>query len=129
MWCGGRFSRIRNREVVKMGINMLTASLFVVLTGAGVALSVAQGNPLFGVAGVALGLLILASVRVARQWQKAVVLRLGKFRQMEGPGIFGIIPIIDSIPYWIDLRTITTPFTAEQTLTKDGIPVDVDAVL
>jgi regulator of protease activity HflC (stomatin/prohibitin superfamily) len=56
-------------------------------------------------------------------------LRLGRFHALKGPGLFFIIPIIDNIPYWIDIRVITTSFTAEKTLTKDTVPVDVDAVL
>ncbi len=69
------------------------------------------------------------AIKVADQWEKAVVLRLGKFRALEGPGLFFIIPIIDAIPYWIDTRVITATFKAEKTLTKDTVPVDVDAVL
>jgi regulator of protease activity HflC (stomatin/prohibitin superfamily) len=76
-----------------------------------------------------IALLISSSIKIADQWQKAVVLRLGRFRTLRGPGIFFIIPIIDNIPYWIDTRVITTSFTAEKTLTKDTVPVDVDAVL
>ncbi len=70
-----------------------------------------------------------SSVKVADQWEKAVVLRLGKFRTINGPGLFFIIPVIDMIPYWIDIRVITTTFKTEKTLTKDTVPVDVDAVL
>src|SRR5690348_6676113 len=69
------------------------------------------------------------SIRVADQWSKAVVLRLGKFRSLRGPGLFFIIPLIDTIPYWIDTRVLTSSFKAEKTLTKDTVPVDVDAVL
>ena len=57
------------------------------------------------------------------------MLRLGKYESLQGPGIFFIIPIIDYIPYWIDIRVISTSFKAEKTLTKDTVPVDVDAVL
>jgi regulator of protease activity HflC (stomatin/prohibitin superfamily) len=70
-----------------------------------------------------------SAIRVANQWEKAVILRLGHFRSLEGPGLFFIIPIIDTIPYWIDTRVITASFKAEKTLTKDTVPVDVDAVL
>jgi regulator of protease activity HflC (stomatin/prohibitin superfamily) len=72
---------------------------------------------------------ILFALKVASQWEKAVVLRLGKFHALRGPGVFWIIPIIDSIPSWIDHRVMVTPFSAEKTLTKDTVPVDVDAVL
>jgi len=73
--------------------------------------------------------LVSSAVKVADQWEKAVILRLGKFRAIRGPGLFFIIPIIDAIPYWIDTRVITTTFKTEKTLTKDTVPVDVDAVL
>jgi regulator of protease activity HflC (stomatin/prohibitin superfamily) len=73
--------------------------------------------------------LVAASIKIADQWEKAVVLRLGKFQALKGPGLFFIIPIIDTVAYWIDIRVITTSFTAEKTLTKDTVPVDVDAVL
>lgn len=80
---------------------------------------------MFGFAGV----FVAWSTKVATQWSRAVVLRLGKFQSLKGPGIFFIIPIIDYIPYWIDIRVISTSFKAEKTLTKDTVPVDVDAVL
>ena len=70
-----------------------------------------------------------SSIQVAAQWNKAVVLRLGKFRALQGPGLFFIIPLIDTIPYWLDIRVLTSSFKAEKTLTKDTVPVDVDAVL
>ena len=76
-----------------------------------------------------LGTYIMFALKVASQWEKAVVLRLGKFHGLSGPGVFWIIPIIDSIPSWIDHRVMVTPFSAEKTLTKDTVPVDVDAVL
>src|SRR5277367_1587982 len=84
-----------------------------------------------GILGIAVVLALVASsaIQVADQWSKAVVLRLGKFRSLQGPGLFLIIPLIDTIPYWIDTRVITTGFKAEKTLTKDTVPVDVDAVL
>jgi regulator of protease activity HflC (stomatin/prohibitin superfamily) len=72
---------------------------------------------------------ILFDLKVASQWEKAVVLRLGKFHGLRGPGIFWLIPIVDTIPSWIDHRVMVTPFSAEKTLTKDTVPVDVDAVL
>ena len=72
---------------------------------------------------------ILLALKVAQQWEKAVVLRLGKFRGLRGPGAFWIIPILDTTPNWIDHRVMVTPFNAEKTLTKDTVPVDVDAVL
>jgi regulator of protease activity HflC (stomatin/prohibitin superfamily) len=72
---------------------------------------------------------ILLALKVAQQWEKVVILRLGKYRGLRGPGLFWIIPIVDSTPNWIDHRVMVTPFNAEKTLTKDTVPVDVDAVL
>jgi regulator of protease activity HflC (stomatin/prohibitin superfamily) len=69
------------------------------------------------------------SVKIADQWDRAIILRLGRFRSLEGPGLFLIIPIIETVAYWIDIRVITSSFKAEKTLTKDTVPVDVDAVL
>ena len=74
------------------------------------------------------GALCLISLKIASQWERVVLLRLGKFRGMRGPGLFFILPFIDTVPYWIDLRLIATAFRAEQTLTQDSVPVDVDAV-
>ena len=76
-----------------------------------------------------IGIYVLFALKVASQWEKVIVLRLGKFKQLAGPGAFWIIPIIDTTPTWIDHRVMVTPFSAEKTLTKDTVPVDVDAVL
>jgi regulator of protease activity HflC (stomatin/prohibitin superfamily) len=66
---------------------------------------------------------------VAQQWERAVVLRLGRYVGLRGPGLFWIVPFFDTIPAWIDQRVITTSFAAEETLTSDTVPVNVDAVL
>jgi regulator of protease activity HflC (stomatin/prohibitin superfamily) len=73
--------------------------------------------------------LIALSIRIVKQWERVVVLYLGKFVGIRGPGLVVIIPFLNTIPYIIDTRVITTSFNAEQTLTKDTVPVDVDAVL
>jgi len=75
------------------------------------------------------GVYLLFAMKVASQWEKAVVLRLGKFHGLKGPGMFWIVPIMDAVTSWIDHRVIVTSFSAEKTLTKDTVPVDVDAVL
>jgi regulator of protease activity HflC (stomatin/prohibitin superfamily) len=82
-----------------------------------------------GAISILIALFVSSDIRIADPWEKALVLRLGKFRALKGPGLFLIVPIIDTIPYWIDTRVITTSFKAEKTLTKDTVPVDVDAVL
>src|SRR5512147_1341059 len=75
------------------------------------------------------GTYLMFALKVANQWEKAVVLRLGKFHGLKGPGMFWIIPIMDTVTSWIDHRVVVTSFSAEKTLTKDTVPVDVDAVL
>jgi regulator of protease activity HflC (stomatin/prohibitin superfamily) len=76
-----------------------------------------------------IGIYFLLAIKIASQWEKAVVLRLGKYRGLKGPGLFWLVPIVDTVADWIDHRVMVSPFSAEKTLTKDTVPVDVDAVL
>jgi regulator of protease activity HflC (stomatin/prohibitin superfamily) len=110
--------------------------VFVIIFGIGAALAygrqraAANSEALgIGVGAFVLALIVSRGIQVADQWEKAVILRLGHFHALKGPGLFFIIPVFDAIPYWIDTRVITTGFKAEKTLTKDTVPVDVDAVL
>ena len=124
-------------EVIEMKATDSFATLiFVVILSIGVGLTFAMSgisanwesiSILIGVFITAL--LIFSAIRIADQWNRAVVLRLGRFRAVKGPGLFFIVPIIDTVPYLIDTRVITATFKAEKTLTKDTVPVDVDAVL
>lgn len=81
------------------------------------------------VGSLVLSLLFASSIQIADQWEKAVVLRMGSFSGLKGPGLFFIIPIIDQVNSYIDQRVRVTEFRAEQTLTKDTVPVNVDAVV
>jgi len=81
------------------------------------------------VVGIFLGLLLAQSPKIARQWERAVMLRLGRYIGLRGPGLFWIIPFVDTVSAWVDQRVITTSFAAEETLTSDTVPVNVDAVL
>jgi regulator of protease activity HflC (stomatin/prohibitin superfamily) len=109
--------------------------IFFVILAIGIAIAyggygVESGGAIWvGVISFLVALIVSAAIKIADQWEKAVVLRLGRFHSLRGPGLFFIIPIIDAVAYWIDIRVITTTFTAEKTLTKDTVPVDVDAVL
>lgn len=76
-----------------------------------------------------IGFYFLFAIKIARQWEKSVVLRMGRMLGLKGPGIFWVIPIVDSVSNWIDQRVMVTPFSAEKTLTRDTVPVNVDAVL
>ncbi|HXG45035.1 MAG TPA: slipin family protein [Gemmatimonadales bacterium] len=84
--------------------------------------------PLAGLAGAGLALLLAASIKYADQWEKAIVLRLGRYRGLRGPGYFAIVPILDRVAYTIDQRIRTTAFGAESCLTRDTVPVNVDAI-
>jgi regulator of protease activity HflC (stomatin/prohibitin superfamily) len=95
----------------------------------GTGLTLLWGNPLPAIVGAVVGLLGMQAPKVAKQWERAVVLKLGRYAGLRGPGLFWIVPFIDTVPSWIDQRVITTNFAAEQTLTSDTVPVNVDAVL
>jgi regulator of protease activity HflC (stomatin/prohibitin superfamily) len=115
--------------------NPFAALIFFVILAAGVAPALAllrahgPASAVIAVVALVLATLAASAVKIAAPWDRAIVLRLGRFRGLRGPGLFTIIPIIDTIPYWIDTRVITTGFKAEKTLTRDTVPVDVDAVL
>jgi regulator of protease activity HflC (stomatin/prohibitin superfamily) len=116
--------------------SLFASVIFIIVLGVGLALSYAAytssnttGAEIIGGASFLIALTISSSIKIADPWDKAVVLRLGHFQSLRGPGLFFIIPVLDTIPYWIDTRVITTSFKAEKTLTKDTVPVDVDAVL
>jgi regulator of protease activity HflC (stomatin/prohibitin superfamily) len=116
--------------------NVFGGFIFVVIFGIGLFGSYAAYDPAdrtasiaFGTGAFLLALLVSSAIKIADPWDKAIVLRLGHFQSLRGPGLFFIVPILDTIPYWIDTRVITTSFKAEKTLTKDTVPVDVDAVL
>lgn len=72
---------------------------------------------------------IAASLRVCSEWQRKVVLRLGRFAGVRGPGVFFLLPYIETTPFTVDIRMITSSFTAEQTLTRDNVPVNVDTII
>ena len=100
-----------------------------VLTYAMYGISASWGSNWLSIAALVVATVVAFAIKVADQWDRAIVLRLGRFHVMRGPGLFLIVPIIDTIPYWIDIRVITSLFSAERTLTKDTVPVNVDAVL
>jgi regulator of protease activity HflC (stomatin/prohibitin superfamily) len=109
--------------------NVISALLLAAPTLAGLGLSALASNPIPVIGGAIIGILAAQAPRIARQWERAVVLRLGRYVGLRGPGLFWIVPFFDSISSWIDQRVITTNFAAEQTLTSDTVPVNVDAVL
>jgi len=123
----GRRGEDTNRAVSRVNVVGLAILIGSLLLGALGSLATDNPIPLIGMAVV--GVVMMQSPRIAQQWEHAVVLRLGKFVGLRGPGLFWIIPFVDTVSSWIDQRTITTSFAAEQTLTSDTVPVSVDAVL
>jgi regulator of protease activity HflC (stomatin/prohibitin superfamily) len=110
-------------------VNVVSAVAFLVPALLGGLATWATLSPAGAIAGVLLGLFLAQAPKIARQWERAVVLRLGRYVGLRGPGLFWIIPFVDSVSAWIDQRVITTSFAAEETLTSDTVPVNVDAVL
>jgi regulator of protease activity HflC (stomatin/prohibitin superfamily) len=110
-------------------INVVSVVVFVVIAGIGIALTAATGSPVWVASAAVIGIIAALSPRVAQQWERAVVLRLGRFVGLRGPGLFWLVPFIDVVTRSVDQRMITTAFAAEQTLTSDTVPVNVDAVL
>src|SRR6478609_3805262 len=109
--------------------NVVAILILLGAIAAGGLATAATGSPIPLVVMVVLGVILMQSPRVAQQWERAVVLRLGRFVGLRGPGLFWIVPFVETVSAWIDQRTITTSFAAEQTLTSDTVPVNVDAVL
>jgi regulator of protease activity HflC (stomatin/prohibitin superfamily) len=128
-------SRSRQRAAAKpapqldVRINVVAVFILLASLASGAAASLSQRNPAGIIVGVFIGLILMQSPKIARQWERGVVLRLGKYQGLRGPGLFWIVPFIDTVTAWIDQRVITTNFIAEETLTSDTVPVNVDAVL
>src|SRR6266550_7382116 len=118
-----RASRSQGRVNV-VSVFILLASVLI-----GVAMTAGSQNPGWLVIGVLVGIVFAQSPKIAKQWERAIVLRLGRYTGMKGPGLFWITPFIENVSIYIDQRVITTSFAAEETLTSDTVPVNVDAVL
>jgi regulator of protease activity HflC (stomatin/prohibitin superfamily) len=110
-------------------LNVVAVAVLLVVVAPGAVAFVLTRNPFPLIAAAMVGIVLMESPRIAQQWERAVVLRLGRFAGLRGPGLFWIVPFMDRVSAWIDQRTITTSFAAEQTLTSDTVPVNVDAVL
>jgi regulator of protease activity HflC (stomatin/prohibitin superfamily) len=110
--------------------NPVSITVLIILVAISVGLHLIGIIPAPVMVGLLLGSVLFASsIQIADQWEKAVVLRLGRFSGLKGPGLYFIIPIVDQISSYIDQRVRVTEFRAEQTLTKDTVPVNVDAVV
>jgi regulator of protease activity HflC (stomatin/prohibitin superfamily) len=110
-------------------LNVLGVGILILSIAAGFVGMLLTNNPVWVIGFSIVGVILMQAPRVANQWERAVVLRLGRYVGLRGPGLFWIVPLIDRVTMTIDQRTITTGFAAEQTLTSDTVPVNVDAVL
>jgi regulator of protease activity HflC (stomatin/prohibitin superfamily) len=123
----GRLSENAGRRVASL--NVVAITVLLVVLAPGVVAFILTRNPFPVIAAALIGIVLMQSPGIAQQWERAVVLRLGRFVGLRGPGLFWLVPFVDRVSTWIDQRTITTSFAAEQTLTSDTVPVNVDAVL
>ena len=115
--------------------NPVAVTLFLLILTLGILASALTGQfannavPWWMLVSFVPALIVLFSLKIANQWEKAIILRFGKFQRVAGPGLFWVIPVVETVSSWIDQRVMVTPFSAQKTLTKDTVPVDVDAVL
>lgn len=118
-----------NLPAASSPLNIIATVTFLSGVVLGGLVSLMSWTPIGLIAGILLGLLAAQAPKIARQWERAVILRLGRYTGLRGPGLFWIVPFVDSVTALVDQRVITTSFAAEETLTSDTVPVNVDAVL
>ena len=111
------------------GMNVVAVAILLGAVAAGGLVTFVLQNPIPVIVTTVIGLLVAPSPKIAQQWERAIVLRFGRYVGLRGPGLFWIVPFVDRVSSVIDQRTIATGFAAEQTLTADTVPVNVDAVL
>ena len=123
------FPNMDQSERVRVYVSPIGISLLVMCAGAGIALTAAVQAPWPALIGLAAGFYLLFSAKLASQWERAIVLRLGKYQGMRGPGLFWVIPVVDTVTQIVDQRVRVTDVTAESTLTRDTVPVNVNAII
>ncbi|MGA2737632.1 MAG: slipin family protein [Bryobacteraceae bacterium] len=112
-----------------MPISSIGAALGIVCIVAGVVVTAATNQPVPALVASAIGIYLMFAIRVADQWEKVAVLRLGRYIGLRGPGLFHIVPIVDSLSRFVDQRVRVASVTAESALTRDTVPVNVDAIV
>jgi regulator of protease activity HflC (stomatin/prohibitin superfamily) len=110
-------------------INRVAVTACIACLGAGAAISAAVKHPAPLIAGILIGLYLLFAIKVVQQWEKVALLRLGKYVGLRGPGLFYIIPVIETLSPYVDQRVRVASVSAESTLTRDTVPVNVDAIV
>ncbi len=112
-----------------MRLSSVGVTLCIVCAAVGAVMSGLLGNPAPGIVGVLAGVYLLFSLRIADQWEKVAVLRFGKYAGLRGPGLFHMIPVVDKLSKYVDQRVQVSSVSAESTLTRDTVPVNVDAIV
>ena len=110
-------------------LNRVAVTAFVVCTGAGFIVSALIKNPVPLIVGGVIGVYLLFAIKVVQQWEKVALLRLGRYVGLRGPGWFHVVPVFETISHYIDQRVRVHSVTAESTLTRDTVPVNVDAIV
>ncbi len=110
-------------------LSSIGVAVFLIALAGGVSATLVYNQPAFAIAGTLIGLYFLFAIKVAEQWQKAAVLRMGRYMGLRGPGLFMIVPVIDSVSQYVDQRVRVTDVKAESALTRDTVPVNVDAII
>lgn len=113
----------------KLHLSGVAIALFVIVVGTGAYVNALTGNTVVLIVSLFIGIYLLFSIKVADPWEKVAVLRLGRYRGLRGPGMFHIVPIVDTLSRFVDQRVRVASVTAEATLTRDTVPVNVDAIV
>lgn len=125
----GSMAAPTSKKTSRNSVYLFAVALFA-LSGALFALLVwPHSKPVALIGGVVLGMVAATSIRIAPQWERVIILRLGRFHRVGGPGLYTVIPIVEAVAARVDQRMITTPFSAEEALTADLVPLGIDAVL
>jgi regulator of protease activity HflC (stomatin/prohibitin superfamily) len=117
------------KDQVQLRVSTVGVALFVICSLAGGGVTMATRNPAWVIVGALVGLYFLFAIRVADQWEKVAVLRLGRYTGLRGPGLFHVVPIVDAVTRYVDQRVRVASVSAESTLTRDTVPVNVDAIV
>jgi regulator of protease activity HflC (stomatin/prohibitin superfamily) len=120
---------VSSRTSTEVHMNPISAVIFIIFIGGAVLARLADMPISITVVLALIGIFLGYSVKMAQQWERAVILRLGKLHSVKGPGLFILVPILDQVATWIDQRIRTSDFSAEQALTRDTVPVNVDAIV
>lgn len=122
--------KVPTQQKIEMtSFNSVAVALFLILVGAGALVTTFIHNNAPVIAGAVVGVYLLFAVKVIRQWEKVAVLRLGKYIGLRGPGLFMIVPVVDTISLYVDQRVRVASVTAESALSRDTVPVNVDAIV